>query len=72
MKNTIQALKKHAGKITTAVTALALSGAANATVEESINAAVASGQSNYGLVVVGLIGMCAIGFGLRAITKAMG
>ncbi len=72
MKNTIQALKKHAGKITTAATALALSGAANATVEESINAAVASGQSNYGLVVVGLIGMCAIGFGLRAITKAMG
>lgn len=72
MKNTIQALKKHAGKITTAATALALSGAANATVEESINAAVTSGQSNYTLVVVGLIGLAAIGFGLRAITKAMG
>ncbi len=38
----------------------------------AINEAVSTGQSNYGLVVVGLIGLAALGFGLRAIMNAMG
>ena len=38
----------------------------------AINTAVTTGQSNYGLVVVGLIGLAAIGFGLRSIMNAMG
>ncbi len=42
-----------------------------ASVEEAISSAVSSGQSNYGLVVVGLIGTAAIGFGLRMIVSAM-
>ncbi|AYV19810.1 hypothetical protein [Vibrio mediterranei] len=40
-------------------------------VTAAINSAVSSGQSNYGLVVVGLIGLAALGFGLRMITGAM-
>lgn len=40
-------------------------------VTTAINGAVTSGQSNYGLVVVGLIGMGALGFGLRAVMGAM-
>ncbi|EDL50930.1 hypothetical protein VSAK1_24715 [Vibrio mediterranei AK1] len=40
-------------------------------VTTAINTAVASGQSNYGLVVVGLIGLAALGFGLRMIVGAM-
>ncbi|MFS1981083.1 hypothetical protein BCU36_018740 [Vibrio lentus] len=40
-------------------------------VASAINGAVTTGQSNYGLVVVGLIGLGAIGFGLRAIMGAM-
>ena len=38
----------------------------------AINEAVSTGQSNYGLVVVGLIGLAALGFGLRAIVNSMG
>ncbi|HHF2946119.1 TPA: hypothetical protein ACPJ0G_000500 [Vibrio alginolyticus] len=38
---------------------------------EAINAAVTEGQSNYTLVVVGLIGLAAIGFGLRMMIGAM-
>ncbi|MEZ9006153.1 hypothetical protein FQP87_03415 [Vibrio tasmaniensis] len=38
----------------------------------AINEAVTAGQSNYGLVVVGLIGLAALGFGLRAIVNSMG
>ncbi|EGR2696544.1 hypothetical protein HJ082_03860 [Vibrio parahaemolyticus] len=37
----------------------------------AINAAVTEGQSNYTLVVVGLIGLAAIGFGLRMMIGAM-
>ncbi|CAK1834855.1 MULTISPECIES: hypothetical protein [Vibrio] len=44
----------------------------NTAVEKAINDAVTTGQSNYGLVVVGLIGLAAIGFGLRAIMNSMG
>ena len=38
---------------------------------EAINSAVTEGQSNYTLVVVGLIGLAAIGFGLRMMMGAM-
>lgn len=40
-------------------------------VATAINTAVTTGQSNYGLVVVGLIGLAALGFGLRMIVGAM-
>ncbi|AGN34239.1 hypothetical protein C1N32_16555 [Vibrio diazotrophicus] len=64
-------IQKHALKIGASVSAVVASGVANATVEESLNAAVSSGQSNYSIVVIGLIGLAAIGFGLRAIMGAM-
>ncbi|EMQ2877036.1 LPXTG cell wall anchor domain-containing protein [Vibrio navarrensis] len=44
---------------------------AESPVETAINTAVSTGQSNYGLVVVGLIGLAALGFGLRQITGSM-
>lgn len=53
------------------VGSLVLSSSAFASIEESINTAVTTGQSNYTLVVVGLIGLAAIGFGLRMIIGAM-
>lgn len=71
MKNILASMKKHAGKFGATTGALVLSGAARADVAESINTAVSTGQSNYTLVVVGLIGLAAIGFGLRAIIGAM-
>ncbi|EHK2921831.1 hypothetical protein J7Y46_001642 [Vibrio parahaemolyticus] len=37
----------------------------------SIGTAVTEGQANYTLVVVGLIGLAAIGFGLRMMISAM-
>ncbi|MCF7479137.1 hypothetical protein L3V32_20795 [Vibrio sp. J2-4] len=38
---------------------------------EAIKAATNEGQANYTLVVVGLIGLAAIGFGLRMMISAM-
>ncbi|MBF4274822.1 hypothetical protein EAY07_23015 [Vibrio anguillarum] len=65
-------MKKHATKIATGVTAAVASASSFAvTVPESIEAAVTSGQSNYSLVVIGLITMAAVGFGLRMIVGAM-
>lgn len=40
-------------------------------ITSAINGAVAGGKANYTLVVVGLIGLAAIGFGLGYITSAM-
>lgn len=40
-------------------------------ISTAINTAVTTGQTNYGLVVVGLIGLAALGFGLRMIVGAM-
>ncbi|EIE1197699.1 hypothetical protein LCX57_003548 [Vibrio parahaemolyticus] len=37
----------------------------------AINTAVTEGQANYTLVVVGLIGLAAIGFGLRMMVGSM-
>lgn len=64
-------LKKRSVQIGTMAGALVASAAANATVEEALDTAVTNGQNNYGTVVVGLIGLAAIGFGLRAIVGAM-
>ncbi len=65
-------IQKHALKIGAAVSAVAASGAVHAgEIDEALTAAVGSGQSNYSIVVVGLIGLAAIGFGLRAIMGAM-
>lgn len=36
-----------------------------------INAAVTEGQANYTLVIVGVIGLAAIGFGIGMIVRAM-
>ncbi|HGF7509124.1 TPA: hypothetical protein AB5A35_001018 [Vibrio cholerae] len=44
---------------------------ANDPISEAIKAGVSSGQSNYSLVVVGLIALAALGFGLRMIIGAM-
>ncbi|MGF1719250.1 hypothetical protein L4D20_04295 [Vibrio kyushuensis] len=52
-------------------TVLAFGASATSETETAINAAVTSGQSNYGLVVVGLIGLAALGFGLKAIMGGM-
>ncbi len=54
----------------------ALVGSSSAFAEDNaittaINAAITTGQANYGLVVVGLIGLAALGFGLRQITGGM-
>ncbi|MDE1333353.1 hypothetical protein [Vibrio aestuarianus] len=64
--------KKHGLKVVTGVSAAVASASSFAvTVPEAIDAAVTSGQSNYGLVVVGLITMAAVGFGLKMIVGAM-
>lgn len=69
----INVMKKHALKVVAGASAAMASASSFAAdgVPEAINTAVTSGQSNYGLVVVGLIGMAAIGFGLRMIVGAM-
>lgn len=68
----INVMKKHAAKIVTGVTAAVASSSSFAiTVPEAIDSAVTAGQSNYTLVVVGLIVMAATGFGLNMIIKAM-
>lgn len=63
-------MKKYLVAASAAVVA-APSAFANTAVTEAINTAVTAGQSNYGLVVVGLIGLAALGFGLRQITGSM-
>ncbi|WP_045414135.1 hypothetical protein [Vibrio owensii] len=57
-----------------ALATVVASGSAFATdngISTAINGAVTSGQSNYTLVVVGLIGLAALGFGLRHIMGSM-
>lgn len=57
-----------------ALSAVVMSGAASAddtAIKAAINGAVTAGQENFGLVVVGLIGLAALGFGLRSIVGAM-
>lgn len=68
-------LKKHAAKVSVlAATVVSSSAFANGTssgVTEKLNQAVSQGQSNYTLVVVGVLSMAAIGFGLYMIKGAM-
>ncbi|MFN1651144.1 hypothetical protein [Vibrio rotiferianus] len=65
-------LKNLGRKVAVAATAVVASGAAFAADHSAaINTAVTDGQSNYTLVVVGLIGMAAIGFGLKMMTGSM-
>lgn len=69
-KNT---LKKHAAKVSVlAATVVSSSAFADASaVTTKINEAVSQGQSNYTLVVVGILSMAAIGFGLYMMKGAM-
>nr|WP_102523881.1 LPXTG cell wall anchor domain-containing protein [Vibrio tapetis] len=56
------------------LTALLASGSAAAedsAITTALKAAIATGQENYGYVVVGLIALAALGFGLRSITGGM-
>lgn len=65
-------LKNLGRKVAVAATAFVASGAAFAADHSAaINTAVTDGQSNYTLVVVGLISMAAIGFGLKMMTGSM-
>ena len=69
-KNT---LKKHAAKVSVlAATVVSSSAFADGSgVTEKLNQAVSQGQSNYTLVVVGILSMAAIGFGLYMMKGAM-
>ncbi|UTZ25278.1 hypothetical protein HB761_00105 [Vibrio campbellii] len=69
-KNT---LKKHAAKVSVlAATVVSSSAFADGSgVTEKLNQAVSQGQSNYTLVVVGVLSMAAIGFGLYMMKGAM-
>ncbi|WP_273981878.1 hypothetical protein [Vibrio parahaemolyticus] len=65
-------LKNLGRKVAVATTAVVASGAAFAADHSTaINTAVSEGQANYTLVVVGLIGLAAIGFGLRMMIGSM-
>ncbi|MDF5616133.1 hypothetical protein P3731_17310 [Vibrio parahaemolyticus] len=68
-KLNVKKIGAKAAVVTGALVASASSFAADHS--EKINAAVNEGQSNYTLVVVGLIGLAAIGFGLRMMISAM-
>lgn len=70
LKNT---LKKHAAKVSVlAATVVSSSAFADGSaVTTKINEAVSQGQSNYTLVVVGILSMAAIGFGLYMMKGAM-
>ncbi|EHH0751451.1 hypothetical protein [Vibrio vulnificus] len=65
MKNTLKKIG-----LATVVAVTASSAHADA-IGDAIGTAVTAGQTNYGLVVVGLIGLAALGFGLRMIVGAM-
>ena len=66
-------LKKHAAKVSVlAATVVSSSAFADGSgVTEKLNQAVSQGQSNYTLVVVGILSMAAIGFGLYMMKGAM-
>jgi len=56
---------------TTTLIASSAAFAEDSAVTTALNTAIADGQSNYGLVVVGVIGMAAVGFGMYSIVSAM-
>ncbi|ADV88804.1 bacteriophage f237 ORF4 [Vibrio vulnificus] len=67
MKN----LAKKIGIAVAATFATSSAFADTSAIATAINGAVTTGQSNYSLVVVGLIGLAALGFGLKMIVGAM-
>ncbi|MDG2628406.1 hypothetical protein P7M35_01030 [Vibrio parahaemolyticus] len=68
-KLNVKKIGAKAAFVTGALVASASSFAADHS--EAIKAATSEGQANYTLVVVGLIGLAAIGFGLRMMVGAM-
>lgn len=65
---------KLRNKIVLAVSGVVGSSSAFATgnpTGDAITAAVSAGQGNYSLVVIGVIGLAAIGFGLGMIVQSM-
>lgn len=66
-------LVKKFGVKTAVVTGALVTSASSFAADHSaaINAAVTEGQANYTLVVVGLIGLAAIGFGLHMMISSM-
>ncbi|WP_122033601.1 hypothetical protein [Aliivibrio sp. EL58] len=66
---------KFSNKVLLGSTAVVASSSAFATdanaIGSAITAAVASGQANYSLVVIGIIGLAAIGFGVGMIVSSM-
>ncbi|ELA4928388.1 hypothetical protein RFS42_000096 [Vibrio vulnificus] len=67
MKN----LAKKIGIAVAATLATSSAFADTSAIATAINGAVTTGQSNYSLVVVGLIGLAALSFGLKMIVGAM-
>jgi phosphoserine phosphatase len=70
----INTVKKHTSKVALVSGSTLASASALANdnpITSAINSAVSAGQSNYSLVVVGVIALAALGFGLSAITGAM-
>ncbi|MCG7500063.1 hypothetical protein MHO82_24675 [Vibrio sp. Of7-15] len=76
MKKLVSVLKNAKTKTAAVATAALASGSAMAAdpanpVKDSLDAAIAAGQSNFTIVVVGAIGLAAIGFGMGMIISAM-
>lgn len=76
MKKLVSVLKNAKTKAAVATVAVMASGSAMAAdpanpVKESLDAAIAAGQANFTIVVVGAIGLAAIGFGMGMIISAM-
>ncbi len=69
MKTQLKAFAKKTVVVATGAVASASAFAADHS--EAINTAVTDGQANYSLVVVGVIGLAAIGFGVSMIVSAM-
>ncbi|MER2495627.1 hypothetical protein ABS858_05975 [Vibrio neptunius] len=64
--------KKYGSKVAVASVAVVSSSAfANDAIGTAITAAVEAGKANYTLVVIGIITLCALGFGLSRITGSM-
>ncbi|MBP3140302.1 hypothetical protein ACTFQF_16880 [Aliivibrio fischeri] len=61
---------KYSAIVTTAVASSSVF-AAGDPIADAITAAVTKGQTNYSLVVVGIIGLAAIGFGVGMIVSSM-
>lgn len=52
-------------------TSASAAGTPSEQITASINSAIAAGQSNYTLIVIGVLGLAAIGFGVGMMTSGM-